>query len=373
MMASLRHPSIVMYLGVCLDPPAVVTEYCARGSLNDVLKRARSSPLLAAQLDWARRLNMALDAAKGMLYLHSCAPPIIHRDLKSANLLVDKHWRVRVCDFNLSRAMEDNAVLSSMAATNPRWLAPEILSGKGYTFASDVYSFGICMWELLTWQVPYWEYGPWQVVAMVTENAKRPEVPPHEELPTGTFSKEGEYLALMHECWAQDPAQRPTFAAIISRLRRMLAAEASLRRDSPTKASRGRGSDVGLVQSGDDTPLARSHLASLSVPSASDSLCVSPLDPRSVGDEAVSVVSLEGASGSPGPLPSAAHARRSSAGGASQLASIAGGDTDEAEAADAAEAAAAAAAAAGGMQPPPAAGAAAASAIPPRTDERPPS
>ena len=58
MMAALRHPSIVMYLGVCLDPPAVVTEYCARGSLNDVLKRARSSPSLAAQLDWPRRLNM---------------------------------------------------------------------------------------------------------------------------------------------------------------------------------------------------------------------------------------------------------------------------------------------------------------------------
>lgn len=75
-------------------------------------------------------------------YLHSCAPPIIHRDLKSANLLVDKHWRVRVCDFNLSRVMEDQAVLSSVAATNPRWLAPEILSGKGYTFSSDVYAFG---------------------------------------------------------------------------------------------------------------------------------------------------------------------------------------------------------------------------------------
>ena len=102
-MASLRHPSIVMYLGVCLDPPAVVTEYCARGalpqgsahisvllhmaccqlcvlrvprsrhcagSLNDVLKRARSSPLLAAQLDWPRRLNMALDAAKGGWCMH---------------------------------------------------------------------------------------------------------------------------------------------------------------------------------------------------------------------------------------------------------------------------------------------------------------
>ena len=58
MMASLRHPSIVMYLGVCLDPPCVVTEYCARGSLSDVLKRANTSAALAQTLDWARRLNM---------------------------------------------------------------------------------------------------------------------------------------------------------------------------------------------------------------------------------------------------------------------------------------------------------------------------
>lgn len=77
-----------------------------------------------------------------MACLHAQRPIIIHRDLKSANLLVDKHWRVRVCDFNLSRVMEDSAVLSSVAATNPRWLAPEILSGKGYTKGSDVYSFG---------------------------------------------------------------------------------------------------------------------------------------------------------------------------------------------------------------------------------------
>jgi hypothetical protein len=72
--------------------------------------------------------------------------------------------------------MEDIVVLSSVAATNPRWLAPEILSGKGYTYASDVYAFGVILWEFLTWQVPWHEYGPWQVVAMVTESQKRPEV-----------------------------------------------------------------------------------------------------------------------------------------------------------------------------------------------------
>ena len=82
-------------------------------------------------------------AALQHLAARPTAPPATaRRDLKSANLLVDKHWRVRVCDFNLSRVMEDQAVLSSVAATNPRWLAPEILSGKGYTYSSDVYAFG---------------------------------------------------------------------------------------------------------------------------------------------------------------------------------------------------------------------------------------
>ena len=96
MMAAMRHPNVVMYLGVCLQPPAVVTEYCARGSLNDVLKKCLAKPELTVQLDWVRRLGMALDAAKGMNYLHSSDPPVIHRDLKSPNLLVDKHWRVKV-------------------------------------------------------------------------------------------------------------------------------------------------------------------------------------------------------------------------------------------------------------------------------------
>ena len=75
---------------------------------------------------------------------------------------------MQVCDFNLSRVMEESAILSSMAASNPRWLAPEILSGRGYTFSSDVYSFGVIMWEFLTWQIPWHECGPWQVHTVMT-------------------------------------------------------------------------------------------------------------------------------------------------------------------------------------------------------------
>ena len=69
----------------------------------------------------------------------------------------------QVCDFNLSRVMEEDAVLSSMAATNPRWLAPEILEGRGCTFSSDTYSFGIILWELITWRVPWHELKALQV------------------------------------------------------------------------------------------------------------------------------------------------------------------------------------------------------------------
>ena len=67
-MASMRHPNVVMYLGLCMDPPCVVTEYCARGSLNDVLKRARQTPALAQQLDWARRWGLWQAAVYGLRF-----------------------------------------------------------------------------------------------------------------------------------------------------------------------------------------------------------------------------------------------------------------------------------------------------------------
>jgi serine/threonine protein kinase len=70
--------------------------------------------------------------------------------------------------------MEESAVLSSMAATNPRWLAPEILAGRGYTFSSDIYSFGIILWEFLTWRVPWHEYGPWQVTVSCFQHLVAP-------------------------------------------------------------------------------------------------------------------------------------------------------------------------------------------------------
>lgn len=158
-LASLRHPHIVNFLGFCLTPPAIAFEYCARGSVYDVLRAAAADKVLARELTWTRRVNMAIDAATGMLHLHSRTPSIVHCDLKTPNLMVAKDWVVKVGDFNLSK-LQNEAPLSSDPGSNgspgnPRWLAPEVLEGKKATPASDVYSFGIILWELLTWSVPW--------------------------------------------------------------------------------------------------------------------------------------------------------------------------------------------------------------------------
>ena len=75
-MSAIRHPNVVLFMGLCLEPPCIVTEFCARGSLYDVLKKARSTPAFAQQLDWSRRLSMALDAAKVTCHaLAACPDP----------------------------------------------------------------------------------------------------------------------------------------------------------------------------------------------------------------------------------------------------------------------------------------------------------
>ena len=92
-MAALRHPNIVMFMGICTSPPSIITELCAKGSLYDVLQEAKRDP---ASLPWSQRLHMAIGAAQGLHQLHCHTPPIIHRDLKSLNVLVDKDGNAKV-------------------------------------------------------------------------------------------------------------------------------------------------------------------------------------------------------------------------------------------------------------------------------------
>ncbi|KAL2498108.1 Protein kinase superfamily protein [Abeliophyllum distichum] len=210
-MKRVRHPNLVLFMGAVTKHPhlSIVTEYLPRGSLYQLIHR----PATAEMLDQRRWLRMALDVAKGINYLHCLNPPIVHSDLKSPNLLVDKSWTVKVCDFGLSRFKANTFISSMSAAGTPEWMAPEFLRGEPSNEKSDVYSFGVILWELLTMHQPWDGLSPVQVVGAVAFQNRRLEIP------QGTSPM---LASLMESCWAEDPARRPSFASIIKTLKKLL-------------------------------------------------------------------------------------------------------------------------------------------------------
>ncbi|KAH1060691.1 hypothetical protein GLYMA_02G165800v4 [Glycine max] len=160
LMKRLRHPNIVLLMGAVIQPPklSIVTEYLSRGSLYELLHM----PNVGSSLSEKRRLSMAYDVASGMNYLHQMRPPIVHRDLKSPNLLVDDSYTVKVCDFGLSRTKANTFLSSKTAAGTPEWMAPEVIRGELSSEKCDVFSFGVILWELVTLQQPWRQLNPSQ-------------------------------------------------------------------------------------------------------------------------------------------------------------------------------------------------------------------
>ncbi|CAK7335460.1 unnamed protein product [Dovyalis caffra] len=128
---------------------AIVTEFLPRGSLFKTLHKNSQA------LDIRRRLKMALDVARGMNYLHHRNPPIVHGDLKSSNLLVDKNWTVKVGDFGLSKWKYATFLTAKSGRGTPQWMAPEVLRNEPSNEKSDVFSFGVILWELMTLSIPW--------------------------------------------------------------------------------------------------------------------------------------------------------------------------------------------------------------------------
>jgi serine/threonine protein kinase len=142
-MSRLNHFNVVRFYGVSRDVGSrfsvdgslyLVTEYMPKGSLWEVL-RSKDSVLSAGT-----RYQMALDIARGMSYLHSLQPPILHRDLKALNLLVDNSHNVKVADFGIARPRVDDTM--TFCGT-PKWTAPEVLRMNSYSEKADVFSFGV--------------------------------------------------------------------------------------------------------------------------------------------------------------------------------------------------------------------------------------
>ncbi|XP_024021796.1 serine/threonine-protein kinase EDR1 [Morus notabilis] len=207
-MLRMRHPNVVLFMGAVTRPPhfSILTEFLLRGSLYRLLHRPNP------QLDEKRRMRMALDVAKGMNYLHTSNPTIVHRDLKSPNLLVDKNWVVKVCDFGLSRAKHHTFLSSKSTAGTPEWMAPEVLRNEPANEKCDVYSFGVILWELVTTRIPWKGLNPMQVVGAVGFQNRRLEVPDEVD---------PEVAQIIHDCWQREPNLRPSFSELMVRLRQL--------------------------------------------------------------------------------------------------------------------------------------------------------
>ncbi|XP_059287321.1 uncharacterized protein LOC132040683 [Lycium ferocissimum] len=205
LMKRLRHPNILLFMGVITSPQrlCIVTEFLPRGSLFMLLRRNSS------KLEWRRRIRMALDIARGMNYLHHFNPPIVHRDLKSSNLLVDKNWTVKVGDFGLSRLKHETYLVTKTGKGTPQWMAPEVLRSEPSNEKSDIYSFGVILWELATEKIPWENLNSMQVIAAVGFMNQRLDIPKDVH---------PQWASIIESCWHSEPNCRPSFQELVEQL-----------------------------------------------------------------------------------------------------------------------------------------------------------
>eukprot|EP01094_Clydonella_sp_ATCC50884_P014254 TRINITY_DN2463_c0_g1_i1.p1 TRINITY_DN2463_c0_g1~~TRINITY_DN2463_c0_g1_i1.p1 ORF type:complete len:339 (+),score=80.63 TRINITY_DN2463_c0_g1_i1:1092-2108(+) len=224
----IHHPNVVLFIGACFSPLCIVLEYMSQGSLFDVLRKHRDAeggePLGPDdRLTPVRKMRILIGAAQGMAYLH--ANGMIHRDLKSPNILLD-NWVAKVADFGSGRRAVESATMTVAGVGTIRWTAPEILRREqAYSFAVDVYSFGIVAWEVLTEEMPFDDIEWASEVDMAVRDGVRPLLPVASD--AAGPSVEGSAQAMLQlcpliaQCWTDDPRERPSFPVILSELERI--------------------------------------------------------------------------------------------------------------------------------------------------------
>lgn len=213
-MSTIRSPYIVHFLGATMSPkPCIVLEYCPNGSLFHYLQNSKN------RVDWKMIMQWIFQITKGINTLHLWKPQVVHRDLKTLNLLLDVNNKVKVCDFGLSRfisSQHDQGTLIKMRGTLA-YVAPEIYFGKAFTTKSDVYSFGIVLWEIINRIIsgkhsrPYGEYNfirhDFQIIIQAATKDIRPVLP--ESTPQILRD-------LYLNCVRSEPEKRPTCMEILT-------------------------------------------------------------------------------------------------------------------------------------------------------------
>ncbi|XP_045553374.1 ephrin type-B receptor 3 isoform X5 [Salmo salar] len=218
-MGQFDHPNIIRLEGVVTKsrPVMIVTEFMENGALDSFLR------LNDGQFTVIQLVGMLRGIAAGMKYLSDMN--YVHRDLAARNILVNSNLVCKVSDFGLSRFLEDDATdptyTSSLGGKIPiRWTAPEAIAYRKFTSASDVWSYGIVMWEVMSYgERPYWDMSNQDVINAVEQDYR---LPPPMDCPTALHQ-------LMLDCWVKERNLRPKFSQIVATLDKLIRNAASLK------------------------------------------------------------------------------------------------------------------------------------------------
>ncbi|KAJ8264874.1 hypothetical protein COCON_G00139730 [Conger conger] len=222
-MGQFDHPNIIRLEGVVTksSPVMIVTEFMENGSLDSFL-RQNDGQFTVIQL-----VGMLRGIAAGMKYLSDMN--YVHRDLAARNILVNSNLVCKVSDFGLSRFLEDDTsdptYTSALGGKIPiRWTAPEAIQYRKFTSASDVWSYGIVMWEVMSYgERPYWDMTNQDVINAIEQDYR---LPPPMDCPSALHQ-------LMLDCWQKDRNNRPKFSQIVNNLDKMIRNPNSLKTTTP--------------------------------------------------------------------------------------------------------------------------------------------
>uniref|UniRef100_A0A3B3B627 receptor protein-tyrosine kinase n=1 Tax=Oryzias melastigma TaxID=30732 RepID=A0A3B3B627_ORYME len=218
-MGQFHHPNIIHLEGIITAscPVMILTEFMENGALDSFL-RMNDSQFTPIQL-----VGMLRGIASGMKYLAEMS--YVHRDLAARNILINSNLVCKVSDFGLSRFLQENSsdptYTSSLGGKIPiRWTAPEAIAFRKFTSASDVWSYGIVMWEVMSFgERPYWDMSNQDVINAIEQDYR---LPPPPDCPTHLHQ-------LMLDCWQKDRSSRPRFSDLVSALDKLIRNPASLK------------------------------------------------------------------------------------------------------------------------------------------------